>query len=149
MSTIIYMVVLYFILWGNNLLINWLMNNSIIPLLVWFYRLSIVWKIILILIGGVTVVSLMIAVSTWVGGIVSMILSFIFIYNKPTYIISVIMVCVNIIFSEINIWHLFHFDFWIIVIWLIISLFIIEMNTVFIFRDRKEIDRRAGITEPY
>lgn len=148
-STVMYSIVLFFVLWGNNLLITWGMRHFIGPFFNWFYELSTFLKLTFIILVGSVSLAIVFGIFTWIARIVGIILPFIFIYNKPSYYISILMVLTNIVFSTIDMWPFIIWNFWGVVIWLMIFFFVVQMNWAFIFQDRKEIDEAVGISEPY
>jgi hypothetical protein len=148
LSTFLYVIVLFFILWGNNLLINFSFRTVILPFFSWFYDLKWYFKLVIVFGFGTLAGMIIFGVFMWITAIVGVVLSFIFLYNKSTFYISVVMVLANIIFSLIDIWKYIEWDFWRVFIWLLIFYFIFQMNWAFVFKDRKVLDQQAGI-EPY
>ncbi|MBS1533219.1 MAG: hypothetical protein JSU01_23165 [Bacteroidetes bacterium] len=148
-STVMYIIVLFFVLWGNNLLVNWGMHHWIGPFFDWFYRLTTFWKLMFIIVAGTTSLIIVFGLFMMVARIVGMVLSFIFIYNKASYYISILMVLANIVFAVISMRSFIAWNFWAVIIWIMLFWFVVQMNWAFVFKDRKEIDRQAGIVEPY
>lgn len=145
LSTLIYPVVLFFILWGNNLLINWGLKAFILPFFGWFYNLGFLFKLLFISIIGSTSLLLVFGLLMWLTAMIGMVLSYVFIYNRAVYIISIILVLINFTGSAIDMWAFIKFDFWGVIIWLMLLYFVFHMNWAFVFRDRKEIDREAEL----
>src|SRR5260221_14286956 len=106
-STIVYAVVLFFVLWANDIFITWGLHHFIGQFFNWFYQLGFVLKILFIIFAGSISLYIVFGLFMWVANIVGMILSYIFIYNSVVYYISIIMVLTNIVFSAIHIWPLF------------------------------------------
>ena len=145
LSTLVYIIVLFFVLWGNNLLINWALRHVITPFFDWFYELKLIFKLLLIIVAGTIIAIIIFGVFMWITEMVSRILAYIFIYNKATYYISILMVLTNIVFSAIDMWAFLRWDFWVIIIWLLTFYFVFQMNWAFVFKDRRKLDIEAGI----
>jgi len=142
-STVLYIIVLFFVLWGNNLLINWALFQFIIPFFGWFYNLSFILKIIFIVFAGSITAAIIFGFLIWLVKLIGKALSYIFLYNKPTFYISILMVSVNIICSIIDMWAFIKFDFWSLIIWILILNFVFLMNWAFVFRNREVLEREA------
>lgn len=145
LSTLIYIVVLFFALWADNLLINWALRHFIIPFFDWFYDLNFFIKIIFIALVGTLTAVIIFGIFMWITEMVSRILAYIFIFNKVAYYISIIMVLTNIVFSIIDMWASIRWDFWAIIIWLLIFYFIFQMNWALVFKNRKVLEDEALI----
>jgi hypothetical protein len=135
--TIFYVIVLSFILFLVNLALGWLIEHFVSPLFEWFYKINLIWKIFLLLFGGLIFISLVLNLFRLLTSFVGILLNNIFPYNKAIRIISIIMCTLNIIESESQLWSFLRPDFWIICMWLILSFFIVQINYIFYFRNLK------------
>jgi hypothetical protein len=147
LSTCMYVVVLFFVLWGNNLLINWALSHVITPFFDWFYKIAFFLKLFLVVFCGTIIGVIIFGVFMWLTSIIGMILSYLFIYNKAIYYISIAMCSLNISISLIDLWPMIAWDFWIIFIWLLIAYFIFQMNWVFVFKDRLVLEMEMDTLE--
>lgn len=133
-STIIYVLVLYLLLWLNNIGINWLLTHVIAGIFDWFYDIWIGWKILLIIFGGVSIVTFIFNLFRTIGLLINLAVSSFFVENIVVRVISYIMCIANIILLEIVFFDFFKWDFWIVCMWLMISTFIIQSNWMFIYK---------------
>jgi hypothetical protein len=146
-STCGYVVTLFFVLWANNLLINWALNKLILPFFGWFYSVSLLLKLVIVFGFGTITLVILFGLFMWLTTIIGIALSNIFLYNKPTYIISILMCLTNIVISIFDMWPYLSWDFWKIIIWLLLAYFIFQMNWVFVFKDRLEIEMEMDALE--
>ncbi|WP_367772504.1 hypothetical protein AB3G33_02985 [Flavobacterium sp. WC2421] len=134
--TITYLIVLYLILTLNNLAFQWLTIKVIAPIFEWFYVLDWFWKILILVFGGISIITIFYSLLTLLGTIVNMFLGRVFPYNKVTLIGSIILCLINITILEILAWKLPKYDFWLFGLWLIIAYVIVQMNWVFIYQPK-------------
>ena len=132
--TIIYIIVLSFVLHLTNLGFTWMISNILAGIFEWFYHIHWIWKLCLIGFGGTIVIGFILNLFKTLTAIISGLLNVVFPYNKAMQIVSFILCFWNIIALEIEFWPFLTFDFWIICMWLIISFFIVELNLLFIYR---------------
>ena len=140
LSTVIYTVVLFFVLWGNNIFINWGLRTFILPFFGWFYGLGLMVKILLIIGLGTLMRVVLFGLFMWAAEIVSRILAYIFIFTKTAYWVSVLMVLTNFIFCSIDMWKFVQWDFWSVVIWLMLLWFVFQMNWTFVMQDKEKLE---------
>ncbi len=99
----------------------------------------------LLIVGGFTIVFLAVfLIFVWIAGKINKILDYIFIYNKVSYYISILLVLASIAFSVVDMLTLLTQDLWAIIVWLLTLYFVWQMNWVFVFRDRYEPEDKAG-----
>ncbi len=136
--TILYTIILIFVLG----ILNWIMFKMIVkvvgPLFFWFYNLHWFWKLLLVFFGGSIIITFFLSLVNSIASIISTLMKIIFPYNKIMAAISSILVLINIILLEIDFWQLLIWDFWIICLWIILAFFIVQINIVFIFRNPNE-----------
>jgi hypothetical protein len=138
LSSILYAVVLIFILHFINIFLDILFGYIVGPVFDWFYRINLFYKICLIFIGAPLILYSLFNLSKFIGLHINGFISKIFKVNFATLIISMILVISNIILSIIDIWYLLHWDFSIIILWLIMVIFIFEINMTFLLNTNKK-----------
>lgn len=132
--TVVYIVVLSFVLHLNNIGFTWMISNIIAGMFEWFYNIHWFWKLCMIVFGGTFVIAFILNLFKTLTAIISGLLNLVFPYNKAMRIVSIILCLWNIIALEITFWPFLKFDFWIICMWLIISFFIVELNLLFVYK---------------
>jgi|GEM_PF-3707300 len=137
-STIGYTIALLFTLNLLNILTNWLFGYIVGPVFDWFYKINIVYKILLIVFGAPTILYIVFDLSKILSLYINRFFSKLFIETSATVIISIILVIANIVLGIIDIWYLVHWDFWIIILWLIMVIFIIEINGMLLIKTDKK-----------
>jgi len=144
LSTLLFTAVLALVLFCNYMLIHWGFRHAILPFIHLFHGKKLAVKLLLI-VGGFTIVFLAVfMIFVWIAGKINKILDYIFIYNKLSYYISVLLVLASIAFSALDILTLLTRDLWSIIVWLLTFYFVWQMNWVFVFRDRYEPEDKAG-----
>lgn len=132
--TIAYLIVLSIILGLNNIAFGWLTTKAIIPLFEWFYKLDLFWKIIVLFFGGISIISILYNLLSFLGVMINLFFSNVFPSNKVTLIGSIILCVLNIIYLELFAWRLPKHDFWLFGLWLIIATIIIQLNWIFVYK---------------
>lgn len=136
--TIGYTIALFFILYIINCLINLVFIYAAYPAFEWFYGISFGYKIILFLIGAPSILFSIFGFTQYASIIITEFLLKWFTENSATIIISIILVIINIVLSIIEIWDALKWDFWIIIMWLIMVVFIIQMNAMLVYTTTKK-----------
>ncbi len=137
-STIGYTIVLSFMLHLVNISIDFIFEYVMFPAFDRFYKIHFIYKIILLIAGAPALLYLVFDFSKLIGLQLNRVLMKIFVQNSATIIISILLCCSNIIFGIIYIWIYLQYDFWRIIMWLMMLFFIIEMNAMFLFKDYKK-----------
>ena len=132
--TITYLIILFFVLSLNNLAFEWLTLKVIAPIFEWFYKQDLFWKILILFVGGLGVISVFYTLLSMLGVVVNMFLRNVFPYNKVTSIGSIVLCLINLISLEIFAWQLPKYDFWLFGLWLIIALVIVQINWIFVYQ---------------
>jgi hypothetical protein len=139
LTTAIYIVVLFVVLWGDNILIHWALRHIIASLFGWFYGLKLVFKILFIVFTGPLTVVIISFAFRWINEVVSKILAHIFIYNDAIYYIAALMAATNIALSTIAMWGFLKWDFWSVIFGLLIFYFTFRLNWVFVLKNRGNV----------
>jgi hypothetical protein len=88
--------------------------------------------------GAPILISILLAAFKRAGeGINSILLSF-FPFSKLAYQISLTLCVASIIAGEVNIAPFLSWNIWMILLWLIVSLFIVQLNIIFLFKSNKQ-----------
>lgn len=144
LSTLLFTAVLALVLFCNYMLIHWGFRHVILPFIHLFHGKKLAFKLLLIVGGGTIVFLAVFLIFVWIAGKINKILDYIFIYNKVSYYISILLVLASIAFSAHDILTLLTRDLWAIIVWLLTFYFVWQMNWIFVFRDRYEPEDKAG-----
>lgn len=149
LSTTLYTILLILVLDANNYGLSWLIEKVIDPIFIWFYYLGWFWKWALISIGAPAIVFIILNFFKTIGFFINTIICKFFLYNKVALWISIILCISNIIYIELNLIDMLNWNFWVIVYWIILSVFVISTNVVFIFigNETNEVDSKENYLE--
>lgn len=134
---LIYAIIVYSILYGMTL---WLIESVVYDILNWFNERNVFLKLFLLFIGATVILTL---VFNLAGIIVSAFsaINLLFPVNLFTNIVSRILALINIILSTIVIYKTIPFwDFWFVIEFIILILFVISINRILIPRKLKMFD---------
>jgi hypothetical protein len=141
LSTILFAVGLYLTLGLFDLGIQWLINNAIFPMLNWFNRINFIFKLIVISFGGITLIYILFDLMKMTAILLRVAISKILVINKAIIVISWLLVLYNITLCLIQLWEKYNnetFGFWHIIEMVIISIFIIQINMLFVMSNPKQ-----------
>ena len=128
---LIYAVIVYSILYGTTL---WLIEGVVYDILNWFNERNIFLKLFLLFIGATVILTLIFNLAGTIVAVFSTI-NLLFPVNLFTNIVSRILALINIILSTIAIYKTIPFwDFWFIIEFIILILFVISINRILIPR---------------
>lgn len=128
---LIYAVIVYSILYGTTL---WLIEGVVYDILNWFNERDIFLKLFLLFIGATVILTLIFNLAGTIVAVFSTI-NLLFPVNLFTNIVSRILALINIILSTIAIYKTIPFwDFWFIIEFIILILFVISINRILIPR---------------
>ena len=127
----LYFIIAVALIFLLDLGLDWILNNAIFSILNWFNRLSLVFKILLILIGGLSLFANLLAItgkiSTLFGGLI---------FNKLpqnwfTFIAPMLLSTANAIWYIIVLWKIpEHYNFWIVCELILLSIFIWGLSAI-------------------
>ena len=111
--------------------LEWLLNNVIFSILDWFNRLTLFFKILLLLIGGGSLfwglLEMTGRISTLLGGLIFNKLP----QNLFTVIAPFILAIANAIWYIVVLWRIpEHYNFWIVVELILLSVFIWQLSAI-------------------
>jgi hypothetical protein len=135
-STIIYAGLLAVILALSNIAMTWILHAALIPMFQWFVGISIFWKIMLWLAGITSIFTLIVDLFSMGAGLINFLMSRVFLENTAMIVVSLILCMGNLIFCVVGIWPFLHWDFWIIMFWLLIFGFIWQVNWMFVYKGK-------------
>ena len=117
--------------------IGWFIENVIMYLLNWFNSLNLFLKIFLVtIVGGILSILFNLAIN--LNSIICGTMNMLFPANIFTIIIGVFLSIINSIALLIQLWRTVpYWDFWFVIEFIMIGLFIISMNSMFIPRKIK------------
>lgn len=129
--SILYIFVILIFLVLFDLLFQVFINNLLFELFDWFNALKIGWKIIILLLGGISVTGMLL----WGVGLIGVIFNlYVFSYfpdNKFTKMSGILLTLINSILLLFTLWQTpTDFNFWIVLELLIISIFILSFSSV-------------------
>jgi hypothetical protein len=130
LSTAIFSIVLYLLLWFLNFGFSWLVDTFLFPLLNWFNHLSIILKAIILALGGSILIYLILTPVALLVGFIKDGLLLILKVKKAIIIISWILCSLNAILMLIELWSSFIGGFWQVVELLLMSFLVLQINYV-------------------
>ena len=135
LTTMIYTIVLIIIFELINFLFVRFVDIAFLPLFDKFSSLNWVLRFLIIFGGGIYLPVFVVGQFNWIAMMVSRFMSYIFPFNQLRKAISIVLCVLNIILLEIRYLDLLSWNFLTIFMWLILSLSIIEINSIFILRN--------------
>lgn len=137
--SVIYFVVVIVILFFLNLALGWFFDNVVFNILDWFNRLSLVWKIVLLILGGITILQVLLGLFAMIAKFLSSLIFSFAPVNNFTVISSLILATVNTIYNVIVLWKIApNYSFWVVIELIFLSFFIWSLNTVVVAKTETE-----------
>lgn len=133
-----YVIALIVVLFILNVGLEILINKALIPLFDWFNIKKLWFKILFILIGGVAGLYLIFTIANMAGAIINGLILSWFPVNVFNITVSMILAMANAIYSIVVLWkHPEHYNFWIVIELLLVSVFIWSINFIVVMRKEK------------
>lgn len=149
MNWILYVVFIIALAIGIQFFIEWMLNNAVFPVLNWFNRLALLWKLLIILVGAPSLIYIL-------GALVGVFHAFIVLFlfknlpaNKYVNTICLIIFAVNVFICIRDVWFVMpSWGFWYILEFILLCLFCFAANYSILYtlnRDKK--NREAAYME--
>lgn len=141
--SIIYILLLVIIAIITDVTFFWVFNHWLYPAITWFNSLKISWKIILFFISFTSLFGVFLKIFGKLTGVLNALWMKFFPNNRFTQLGSMIIGIVNLIYSVTIIWKSFdHFNFWLVLEFVFLLIFLIGVNVVFMVKPTmKEVER--------
>lgn len=127
--SVLYIILLLVILDALNIGLMWVFNNLIFSVLNWFNRLNIIFKFLLLFVGGYSLFIWGLSILTWPSVILGRLSGNYFPLNLFTMLSSSLITLANAVYFIIQIWRVVKsYNFWSIIELLILSYIVLWIN---------------------
>lgn len=127
-----------------NLAMEWFSFKVLFKLLDWFNGLTLLWKLLVLFIGGFTVVTFIFILFQSIGALLSALIFGSLPQNLFTLIFCIVIFLASVVMSIIYMWRAFPFwNFWFVMEFIMLCLFVISLNSILLPVSRKK--RESGL----